>query len=119
MSDINPGDDYLHRLGKLVPIYVVALVVAVEPLLAIFTEVFLQFAVTILMLAGVIILVWQVEIRDQGIIRNDQLVAVFMSSILYIVLFLSRTYVELGVELQAFSALVVILYTIVVPQVVK
>jgi hypothetical protein len=119
MSDINKMDDYLHRLGKLVPPYIIALVVAIEPLLNIFTEIFLQVAVTILLILAALVLIYQVEIKNQELTRQDQVVAVAVSTVLYLVLFLVRAYVELGVELQAFSAFVVILYTIVVPQVIK
>lgn len=119
MTNINEYDDYLHRLGKLVPAYIIALVIAVEPLLSIFTEIFLQVAVTILLLLAAVVLIWQSEIRNQQITRQDQVVAVFVSTILYLLFFVTRFYVELGVELQAFTAFVVILYTIVVPQVVR
>lgn len=75
--------------------------------------------VTLLLVVVVIILVWNTEIRYQQITRRDQAIAVFLSSVLYISVFLARLYVELGVELNAFIALVVILYTITVPQIVK
>ncbi|KKN86633.1 hypothetical protein LCGC14_0268100, partial [marine sediment metagenome] len=63
MTDINEYDDYVHRLGKLVPVYVIALIFAVEPLLYIFQGDETKVLVTLLLLVVVVVLIWNTEVR--------------------------------------------------------
>lgn len=119
MTDINDSDDYVHRLGKLVPVYVVALIITSESFLRIFVDLIFQAAGSIIIVLAILGLFYYFEIKNQQITRRDQLYVTFGSIILYTGLFLLRLYIDVGVQTEALIGLVVVLWTALTPQIVK
>lgn len=119
MANINEDDDYIHRLGKLVPVYVIALVIASESFLRIFEDVLFQVLGSLIIILAVLGLVYYIEIKDQLISRQDQLIVTFISVMLYVGLFLFRLYIDPEAQVEALIGLVVILWTAITPQIVK
>lgn len=66
LTNIDADDSYLHRLGKLTPIYIIALMTTVEGLLTPFAtlNVPFQVAAVVMVLIAAIVLFWHFEIRD-------------------------------------------------------
>ncbi|MHA1925158.1 MAG: hypothetical protein ACXABV_03935 [Candidatus Thorarchaeota archaeon] len=121
MTNIDAEDSYLHRLGKLTPIYIIALMTTVEGLLAPFATLNIAFQVTsvVMVLIAAIVLFWHFEIRDQKVDLRPQLVIAFVTSMLYITLSSIRI---LGIDLGDLNYIVLLgvgLWTFVTPMVIK
>ncbi|MFX1262558.1 MAG: hypothetical protein ACFFAZ_10750 [Promethearchaeota archaeon] len=121
MTNIDADDTYLHRLGKLTPIYIIALMTTVEGLLTPFATLNVPFQVTavVMVLIAAIVLFWHFEIRDQKVDLRPQLVIAFVTSMLYIILSSIRILdISLG-DLNYIVLLGVGLWTFVTPMIVK
>jgi hypothetical protein len=121
LTNIDAEDSYLHRLGKLTPIYIIALMTTVEGLLAPFATLNIAFQVTsvVMVLIAAIVLFWHFEIRDQKVDLRPQLVIAFVTSMLYITLSSIRI---LGIDLGDLNYIVLLgvgLWTFVTPMVIK
>lgn len=121
MTNIDADDSYLHRLGKLTPIYIIALMTTVEGLLTPFAtlNVPFQVAAVVMVLIAAIVLFWHFEIRDQKVDLRPQLVVAFVTSMLYIILASIRILaISLG-DLNYIVLLGVGLWTFVTPMIIK
>jgi len=121
LTNIDENDTYLHRLGKLTPVYVIALITAMEGLLAPFATLDIAFQViaVVMVLIAAIVLFWYFEIRDQKVDFRPQLVIAFMTSMLYIILSSIRILnIDLG-DLNYILMLGVGLWTFVTPIIIK
>ncbi|MFW9887412.1 MAG: hypothetical protein ACFFER_04480 [Candidatus Thorarchaeota archaeon] len=121
MTNIDSDDSYLHRLGKLTPIYIIALMTTVEGLLTPFATLNVPFQVTavVMVLIAAIVLFWHFEIRDQKVDLRPQLVVAFVTSMLYIILSSIRILdISLG-DLNYIVLLGVGLWTFVTPMIIK
>ena len=121
LTNINADDSYLHRLGKLTPIYIIALMTTVEGLLTPFAtlNVPFQVAAVVMVLIAAIVLFWHFEIRDQKVDLRPQLVVAFVTSMLYIILASIRILaISLG-DLNYIVLLGVGLWTFVTPMIIK
>ncbi|MHA2004789.1 MAG: hypothetical protein ACW960_11865 [Candidatus Thorarchaeota archaeon] len=121
MTNIDSEDSYLHRLGKLTPIYVIALMTTVEGMLTPFATLNVAFQVTavVMVLLAAIVLFWHFEIRDQKVDLRPQLVIAFVTSMLYITLSSIRI---LGIDLGDLNYIVLLgvgLWTFVTPMIIK
>jgi hypothetical protein len=121
LTNIDSDDSYLHRLGKLTPIYIIALMTTVEGLLTPFATLNVPFQVTavVMVLLAAIVLFWHFEIRDQKVDLRPQLVIAFVTSMLYISLSSIRI---LGVDLGDLNYIVLLgvgLWTFVTPMIIK
>ena len=118
MTDINVDDDYVHRLGKLVPVYVMPFITASVAVFKFFTDPTVETLAFLVLLIGSLILIYTVEFRNQKITRIDQKVIVIISTILYIIIVGVNSFIELtAIETQIYGIfiLIVILWTFVVP----
>lgn len=121
MTNINAEDSYIHRLGKLTPIYIIALMTTMEGLLAPFATLDVAFQVisVVMVLIAAIILFWHFEIREQKVTLRPQLVISFVTSMLYVILSSMRILdISLG-DLDYLLLLGVGLWTFVAPMIVK
>ena len=121
LTNIDADDSYLHRLGKLTPIYIIALMTTVEGLLTPFAtlNVPFQVAAVVMVLIAAIVLFWHFEIRDQKVDLRPQLVIAFVTSMLYIILASIRILaISLG-DLNYIVLLGVGLWTFVTPMIIK
>jgi hypothetical protein len=121
LTNIDADDSYLHRLGKLTPIYIIALMTTVEGLLTPFATLNVPFQVTavVMVLIAAIVLFWHFEIRDQKVDLRPQLVVAFVTSMLYIILSCIRILdISLG-DLNYLVLLGVGLWTFVAPMIVR
>lgn len=121
LTNIDADDSYLHRLGKLTPIYIIALMTTVEGLLTPFAtlNVPFQVAAVVMVLIAAIVLFWHFEIRDQKVDLRPQLVVAFVTSMLYIILASIRILaISLG-DLNYIVLLGVGLWTFVTPMIIK
>jgi hypothetical protein len=121
LTNINAEDSYIHRLGKLTPIYIIALMTTMEGLLAPFATLDVTFQVVsvVMVLIAAIILFWHFEIREQKVTLRPQLVISFVTSMLYIILSSMRI---LDISLGDFDYLLLLgvgLWTFVAPMIVK
>ncbi|MHA2141656.1 MAG: hypothetical protein ACXADC_07115 [Candidatus Thorarchaeota archaeon] len=121
MTNIDSDDSYLHRLGKLTPVYVIALMTAMEGLMAPFAtlDVAFQVAAVVMVLVAAIVLFWHFEIRDQKVDLRPQLVIAFVTSMLYISLSSIRI---LGIDFGNYNFLLFLgvgLWTFVTPMMIK
>jgi len=121
LTNINAEDSYIHRLGKLTPIYIIALMTAMEGLLAPFATLDVTFQIigVVMVLIAAIVLFWHFEIREQKVDLRPQLVIAFVTSMLYIMLSSMRILaISLG-DLNYLVLLGVGLWTFVAPMLVK
>lgn len=121
LTNIDADDSYLHRLGKLTPIYIIALMTTVEGMLTPFATLNVPFQVTavVMVLIAAIVLFWHFEIRDQKVDLRPQLVVAFVTSMLYITLSSIRILaISLG-DLNYIVLLGVGLWTFVTPMIIK
>ena len=121
MTNIDQDDTYLHRLGKLTPVYIFALMTAMEGLMAPLRALDVTFQVigVVMVLFAAVVLFWHFEIRDQKVDLRPQLVIAFVTSMLYITLSSMRILaVDLG-DLNYLIMLGVGLWTFVTPMIVK
>ncbi len=121
LTNINAEDSYIHRLGKLTPIYIIALMTTMEGLLAPFATLDVAFQVTsvVMVLIAAIVLFWHFEIREQKVNLRPQLVIAFVTSMLYIILSSMRILnISLG-DLDYLVLLGVGLWTFVAPMIIK
>jgi hypothetical protein len=121
LTNIDADDSYLHRLGKLTPIYIIALMTTVEGLLTPFATLNVPFQVTavVMVLIAAIVLFWHFEIRDQKVDLRPQLAVAFVTSMLYITLSSVRILaINLG-DLNYIVLLGVGLWTFVTPMIIK
>ncbi|MHA2021424.1 MAG: hypothetical protein ACW96N_06895 [Candidatus Thorarchaeota archaeon] len=121
MTNIDSDDSYLHRLGKLTPVYIIALMTAMEGLMAPFAILDVAFQVTavVMVLVAAIVLFWHFEIRDQKVDLRPQLAIAFVTSMLYISLSSMRI---LGINLGDYNFLLFLgvgLWTFVTPLIIK
>lgn len=121
MTNINSDDSYIHRLGKLTPIYIIALMTTMEGLLAPFAALDVAFQVisVVMVLIVAIVLFWHFEIREQKVNLRPQLVIAFVTSMLYIILSSMRI---LNISLGDIDYLVILgvgLWTFIAPIIVK
>lgn len=121
MTNINAEDSYIHRLGKLTPIYIIALMTTMEGLLAPFATLDVAFQVisVVMVLIAAIVLFWHFEIREQKVTLRPQLVISFVTSMLYVILSSMRI---LDISLGDFDYLLLLgvgLWTFVAPMIVK
>jgi hypothetical protein len=121
LTNIDENDTYLHRLGKLTPIYIIALMTAMEGLMAPFATLDVTFQVVgvVMVLIAAIVLFWHFEVRDQKVDLRPQLVIAFVTSMLYITLSSIRILsIDLG-DLNYIVLLGVGLWTFVTPMIIK
>jgi hypothetical protein len=121
LTNINADDSYIHRLGKLTPIYIIALMTTMEGMLAPFAALDVAFQVTsvVMVLIAAIVLFWHFEIREQKVDLRPQIVIAFVTSMLYIILSSMRILaISLG-DLDYLILLGVGLWTFVAPMIVK
>jgi hypothetical protein len=121
LTNINSDDSYIHRLGKLTPIYIIALMTTMEGMLAPFAtlDVAFQVASVVMVLIAAIVLFWHFEIREQKVDLRPQLVIAFVTSMLYIILSSMRILtISLG-DLDYLVLLGVGLWTFVAPMIIK
>ncbi|MFW9845893.1 MAG: hypothetical protein ACFFD6_04045 [Candidatus Thorarchaeota archaeon] len=121
MTNIDQNDTYLHRLGKLTPVYVIALVTAMEGLMTPLRtlDVIIQAVGVAMVLITTIVLFWHFEIRDQKVDLRPQLVIAFITSILYVSLSSLRI---LSIDLGDWNFLVMLgvgLWTFATPMIIK
>lgn len=120
MGAINPGDDYIHRLGKLVPVYVLAMITAVQGFLAFFTDQTIQILVFASLILAAFLSILGFEFINQKNRRLDQIIILGISSILYITAISNLTFGWLeGSEWSLFLSLIAVLWTFIVPAVVQ
>lgn len=118
MTDINENDDYIHRLGKLVPIYIMPFITTSVAVFKIFTNPVIQAMAFLVLLIGSLILIYTVEFRNQKVTRIDQKLIVIISTILYIIIVGVNSFIELtdiGTQIYGIFILIVIFWTFVAP----
>lgn len=121
MTNIDKDDTYLHRLGKLTPVYIIALMTAMEGLMSPLQslDVILQTTGVAMVLITAIVLFWHFEIRDQKVNLRPQLVIAFLTSMLYISLSCLRI---LSIDLGDWNFIVMLgvgLWTFATPMIIK
>lgn len=115
MAEINTEDDYLHKLGKLVPIYVVVLTSSLDSLLGIFEDLVFKIFGIVLISSAALLLVYVIEIKQQKITNRAHLGMLFGSTLIYCFILFFRVYIEPDAQLSAAVAMVVIVWTFITP----
>ena len=118
MTDINENDDYIHRLVKIVPIYIMPFITTSVAVFKIFTNPVIQAMAFLVLLIGSLILIYTVEFRNQKVTRIDQKLIVIISTILYIIIVGVNSFIELtdiGTQIYGIFILIVIFWTFVAP----
>ncbi len=121
MGNLNSDDKYLQRLGKLVPVYVLAIISIANPLLGGLDPIFKL---------GALVLVWFLsfagiyffEVFKENVTNKGQIALAAASTILYLIL-LTIGQIELddrtALQLSALLTIVVGSWTIIVPEISK
>jgi hypothetical protein len=134
MANYNENDDYIHRLGKFVPIYVLGWIASIESLLQNFTGIMLVIAFSIV--AGIaIVLVYVNEFRaimrdpKQKITDNTQRTILVVSTGLYLFSLLYRSILisvivdflgqQMADQINLLFVIIVLGYTFIIPWLVK
>ncbi len=118
LGNLNIDDTYLQRLGKLVPVYVLAFVATVDPLLEGLDELFKWIGVSGIWAIS-LILFYVFEVYREKVTNKAQLGLAFISTCFYLGL-LTINQIELNdsISLQVNTVLLIFImgWTFVVPE---
>ena len=123
MGNINQDDDFVHRLGKLVPVYILAWVTAVEGLLNSLTDdVFKITGLAIITLISFALL-YLVEFKNQQVTNQTQQIVIVISTILFLFVLAIQTLFDfesdVAVQVNVLIFMVVLGWSFLVPYIVK
>ncbi|MFW9856220.1 MAG: hypothetical protein ACFFFG_14305 [Candidatus Thorarchaeota archaeon] len=119
MGDLNKDDDYIHRLGKLVPVYVVAFVASIEGFLTVLTDVLFQIAGLGLVSLIAVAAVYIMEFRNQNLTIQNQKIVLVISTLIYLGLLWQKTLLPLDIQFNALVAIAIMGYTLLVPMAMR
>ena len=118
-TNVNENDSYIHKLGKLVPVYVVIWLTTIEAFLRGFTDKPFQALGALLAIVVALALVYFIEIRTQQVTKKDQILVAFGSTVMYIGIALIHLYLTTDIQVDGLIAIVVLGWTSLTPYLVK